>query len=244
MPTSTADPSTRWCSRTTAALSRTRSRKSARLSRSDDDAAHEFERAHVLQDNWVGRGDLSLMELMDELVHDAIIAIELREARRTAGLVTAYTTTIHRTVKKRKRGRVYPPLTAKETKEAALAKPDIPPNMPDTDDPNEPPPTLEASAVEVHVPFMTMQSKRKKYASGTPADEASIEEMFVEPLPILREYGVSDFFVDEPDIVPPAGPSSSITNPEFDSDGHQYASDGYQYGSDGYYSDAHSYDYD
>ena len=138
---------------------------------------------------------------------------------------------------------MYPPLTAKETKEATLADPDIPPIMPDTDDLNEPP-TLEASAVEAHVPFMTMRSKRKKYASRTPADEAPIEEMFDEPLPTLREYGVSDFFVDEPAIAPPAGPSCSLTDPEFDSDGHQYASDGYQYGSDGYYSDAHSYDYD
>ena len=66
-------------------------------------AAHEIERAHVLQDNWAGRNGHTLMQLMDVLIHGATIATELKEARRTAGLVTEYTTATHRRIKKRKR---------------------------------------------------------------------------------------------------------------------------------------------
>ena len=68
--------------------------------------AHEIERAHVLQDNWVGRNDLTLLQLTDVLVHETSIAIELKEARRTAGLITEYTTAVHRKIKKRKRAHV------------------------------------------------------------------------------------------------------------------------------------------
>ena len=176
----------------------------------DDDAAREFERAHVLQDNWAGRDDLSLNEFMDKLVHDAIISIELKEARRTAGLLTEYTATTHRKVKKRKRNRVYPPLTVKEIKEATLAELDRPPNMPGPDKPDEPP-TLEVSAAEAHVPYMTLRSTRLKYATRTPPDEAShaawyagyhavfppteapIEEMFDDAPPWRSEwYGTLD----------------------------------------------------
>ena len=99
----------------------------------DDDAARELERAHVLQDNWTGHEDLSLNELMGTLVHEAIVSIELKEARRTAGLVTEYTTTTHRKVKKRKRDRVYPPPTVQEIKEATLAELDRPLYMPNPD---------------------------------------------------------------------------------------------------------------
>ena len=66
----------------------------------DDMTAHEIERAHVLQDNWVGRNDLTLLQLTDVLVHETNIAVELKEARRTAGLVTKYTTAVHRKIKK------------------------------------------------------------------------------------------------------------------------------------------------
>lgn len=68
--------------------------------------AHEIERAHVLQDNWEGRNDLTLLQLMDTLNHETRIAAELKEARRTAGLVTEYTTGVHRKIKKRKRAHV------------------------------------------------------------------------------------------------------------------------------------------
>ena len=72
----------------------------------DDMTAHEIERAHVLQDNWVGRNDLTLLQLTDVIVHETSIAVELKEARRTAGLVTKYTTAVHRKIKKRKRAHV------------------------------------------------------------------------------------------------------------------------------------------
>ena len=65
----------------------------------DDMCAHELERAHVLQDMTVGRDDLTLLEIMDANIKDAIVAIEIKEARRTAGLVTEYTTTKYRKVK-------------------------------------------------------------------------------------------------------------------------------------------------
>jgi hypothetical protein len=42
---------------------------------------------------------------MDILNHGARIAVELKEARRTAGLVTEYTTAAHRKIKKRKPAR-------------------------------------------------------------------------------------------------------------------------------------------
>jgi hypothetical protein len=176
----------------------------------DDDAAREFERAHVLQDNWTGHEDLSLNELMGTLVHEAIVSIELKEARRTAGLVTEYTTTTHRKVKKRKRDRVYPPLTVREIKEATLAELDRPLYMPNPDDPDEPP-TLEVSAAETRDSFMTLRSTRLKYATRPPAGEAPsatwyagdhaafppteapIEEMFDDAPPWRSEwYGTLD----------------------------------------------------
>ena len=78
----------------------------APLAAIDDMTAHEIERAHVLQDNWEGRKSLTLLELMDVLNHGTRIAVELKEARRTAGLVTEYTTAVHRKIKKRKRAHV------------------------------------------------------------------------------------------------------------------------------------------
>jgi hypothetical protein len=45
------------------------------------------------------RDDLTLLQIMDANIRDAIVAIEIKEARRTAGLVTEYTTTKYRKVK-------------------------------------------------------------------------------------------------------------------------------------------------
>ena len=127
-------------------------------------------------------------------------------------VVTEYTTTTHRKVKKRKRDRVYPPLTVQEIKEATLAELDRPLYMPNSDDPvpGEPPP-LEVSVAETRIPFMTMRSTRLKYATRTPTDgapsaswyagyhavfpptEAPIEEMFDDAPPWRSEwYGTLD----------------------------------------------------
>ena len=43
--------------------------------RADDDVkARDIQRAHALQDLWVGRDDLTLMQLMDVLVHALVVA--------------------------------------------------------------------------------------------------------------------------------------------------------------------------